>query len=200
MAVDFEGKQGISIGEIPEPDFRDFAGRFATSSEVGRIRTCLEAKPDDEGGVRPVIMGLIGCGTLCAAATFQFYRPKSADIGETLKLDSVIVDPALRRRGLAGLLIANCFHQFAADASRVLSGIYAHSVHPATVSLLGRLGFADPTPSGAPVSYLELEPGADRAFADQCGSRAREKLSHMSVQCALCRSSDPRARPWCRPR
>jgi len=188
------------MGEISEPEFLDFAGRFANSPEVGPIRTCLDDNPGDEPGVSHVAMGLRGCETLCAAATFQFYRPKSAEIGGTLKLDSVVVDPALRQRGFAGLLIANCFGEFAADTSRKFSRIYAHSVHPATVSLLRRLGFADPAPTGAPVSYLELDPAADQAFGDQCKSRIRHKLGQMRVQCELCRNSDRRARPWCRPR
>ncbi len=195
-----DSRPGLAIGEISEPEFLDFAGRFATSPEIGSIRTCLDDSPEDEPGVSHVVMGLWGCDTLCATATFQFYRSKSADIGQTLKLDSVIVDPALRRRGLAGLLITNCFGAFVADRSRIFSRIYAHSVHPATVSLLRRLGFADPAPTGAPVSYLELEPGANQAFVDQCASGIRHKISQMRVQCELCRKSDRRARPWCRPR
>lgn len=195
-----DSKPGMVIGEISESEFLDFAGRFANSPEVGPIRTCLDDNPDDEPGVSHVVMGLWGCETLCAVATFQFYRSKSADIGQTLKLDSVIVDPALRRRGLAGLLITNCFGAFVADVSRQFSRIYAHSVHPATVSLLRGLGFADPAPTGAPVSYLELEPGADQAFVSQCEARIRHKIGQMRVQCELCRKSDRRARPWCRQR
>lgn len=195
-----DSKPGMVIGELSEPEFLDFAGQFANSPEVGQIRTCLDDNPDDEPGVSHVVMGLWGCDTLCAVATFQFYRSKSADIGETLKLDSVIVDPGLRRRGLAGLLIAKSFGHFVADRSRQFSRIYAHSVHPATVSLLRRLGFADPAPAGAPVSYLELAPGADRPFANQCETGIRHKIGQMRVQCELCRKSDRRARPWCQPR
>ena len=195
-----ESKPGLIIRKIAKSDFLDFARRFADSPEVGPIRTCLDDDADDKPGVSLVVMGLWGCESLCAAAAFQFYDSKSDEIGETLKLDSVIVDPALRRRGLAGLLITNCFSEFVTDTSRKFARIYAHSVHPATVSMLRRLGFVDPPPIGAPVSYLELEPGAEKTFAKQCESQIRHKLGQMRIQCELCRKSDRRARPWCRTR
>ena len=49
---------------------------------------------------------------------------------QALKLDSVIVDHELRRRGLAGLVVARSFVDLILDQGRRIASIYAYSVHP----------------------------------------------------------------------
>ncbi len=117
-----------------------------------------------------------------------------------LKLDSVVVAPPLRRRGLAGVLVARGFADLVSGGVRNIVRVYAHSVHPATVLLLRRLGFHDPQVVGAPISDVSIEAENREAFLRACESRFRDQMNRMRLQCEFCRKGDRRARPWCTPR
>lgn len=192
--------QGPSIKEISEEEFRGFAKRHATSPEIGPIATSLDSGAKDEPDAERVLVGLWGCETLCAVACFHLYKSATDKTRLVLKLDSVIVPPPLRRRGLAGVLIARGFANLVADGMRNIVRIYAHSVHPATVMLLRRLGFSDPQAVGAPISDLSVEADDRDVFLRACETQIRDQMDRMRLQCAYCRMDDIRARPWCVPR
>ena len=194
-------KNGLTIGPITEDQFRDFARKFATSEEIGPIRTALDSDANVDEEVRRVLVGLSGCGELCSAACLLLYSSKM-DGGKShvVKLDSVIVDPALRRRGLGGILVTQAFSDVLAAASYNIRRFYAHSVHPATVHLLRRMGFSDPPPVGAPISSAAIEPGTEDEFVRKWEEQTRGRLEQMRLQCEFCRKGDRRARPWCRGR
>ncbi len=200
MAANSTDRRGLTIGEIDARDFKAFANRFANSPEIGPIGTCLDtdAHPMPEADLR--IIGLKGCDTICAAATFQLFDSKLDSNTQVLKLDSVVVDPNLRRRGLGGVLVAKTFGDMVGDTGRRITRIYAHSVHPATVALLKRLGFSDPPSVGAPITDTGIDDSTKVQFLDACQKQLRGRLEQMRLQCEFCRKGDRRARPWCQPR
>jgi GNAT superfamily N-acetyltransferase len=192
-------KAGLTITEIDALEFKAFANRYANSPEIGPIGTCLDsdAHPMPEADLR--VIGLKGCGRICAAATFQLFDSKLDPSAQVLKLDSVVVDPKLRRRGLGGVLVAKAFGDMVGDTGRRITRIYAHSVHPATVSMLKRLGFSDPPSIGAPITDTGIDESTKPQFLNACEENMRGRLEQMRLQCAFCRKGDKRARPWCRP-
>jgi GNAT superfamily N-acetyltransferase len=189
--------EGASIREISEQEFRDFAKRYATSPEIGPIATSLDSGAKKETGVERKLVGLWGCETLCAVACFHLYQSAVDKARLVLKLDSVVVAPPLRRRGLAGLLVARGFADLVSSGVRNIVRIYAHSVHPATVLLLRRLGFHDPQAFGAPISDLNIEAGNREALLQACETEVRDQMARMRLQCEFCRKGDKRARRWC---
>ncbi len=193
-------KDGSRIAEISPEDFRAFARHHATSPEVGPIQTSLDggvAKPDD---CDRMLFGLWGCDTLCAVACFHIYRSAQDKAQRVLKLDSVVVDDRLRRRGLAGLLVTQAFADLVADTALNIVQIYAHSVHPGTVCLLRRLGFNDPQATGAPISDVVVDGEAREAFLKNCETQIANHMGQIKLQCEFCRTGDRRSRPWCLPR
>jgi hypothetical protein len=191
---------GPKIAEISAEEFRDFARRHATSPEIGPIQTSLDAGVDKEIDFDRVLIGLWGCESLCAAACFHLYQSAMDKTRHVLKLDSVIVDSQLRRRGLAGLLVAQSFIDLVVDRVPRVSRVYAHSVHPATVRLLRRLRFNDPQITGAPISDISVEKDGREAFWKVCEEQIKGHMNQMKLQCEFCRKGDKRARPWCVPR
>ncbi len=190
---------GLEIGVVSEDEFRGFVWRHGTSPEIGRIGTYFDEHTPGHEVARLQLLGLSGCGKLCGVAccTLAGAAPDGAMGG---KLDSVIVDGALRRRGLAGLLVARSFLDLLAAAGAQVATLYAHAVHPATVRLLRRLSFSEPLPTGAPLSALRIGAG-DRDQVDaRLQSQIRDATARLKLQCALCRAGDRRARPWCLPR
>ncbi len=195
--ADTDTKTGLTIGEIDGEEFRLFARRFATSPEIGPIGTCLDSDAEPVPEAELHIVALKGCETICAAAAFQLFRSKHNSGAHVLKLDSIIVDPRLRRRGLGAVLVADSFSNFVKNSTKRVSRIYAHSVHPATVAMLTRLGFSAPPPVGAPITDASIDDETREAFLDACDSQTRGLLSQMRLQCEFCRKGDRRARPWC---
>ncbi len=193
-------QEGPRIAKISPEEFRDFAKRHANSPEIGPIKTSLDGGVDNEDGHDRVIVGLVGCETLCATACIHLHQSVHESDGQVLKLDSVIVDDRLRRRGLAGLLVAQSFIDLVLERGRRVASIYAHSVHPGTLRLLSRLGFNDPHANGAPISNINFENGDHDDFVKACNKQVQEQLVQMKRQCALCRVGDRRTRPWCLPR
>jgi len=126
-------QDGPRIAEISAEEFREFARRYANSPEIGPIQTSLDGGIDEPDDCDRVLAGLWGCDTLCAVACFHLYRSARDQARRVLKLDSVVVDNRLRRRGLAGLLVTQAFADLVGDAAHNVARIYAHSVHPGTV-------------------------------------------------------------------
>jgi len=194
-------ESGMKLGEMAPEDFRAFARRFATSDEIGPIQTSLDnGVAQDTSDYQRRLVGLWGCGRLCAAACFHIYPSSKDPDREVVKLDSVIVDHALRRRGLGAVLVAQSFADLVTGSVRRVARIYAHSVHPATVRMLRRLGFNDPQATGAPISDIGLDGSVRETFLKTCEVQVRAHVDQMRLQCAYCRKSDKRARPWCLPR
>ncbi len=193
-------QDGPRIAEISAVDFRGFARRHATSPEIGPIQTSLDAGVDKEIDFDRVLVGLWGCENLCAVACFHLYQSAMDKSRHVLKLDSVIVDTKLRRRGLAGLLVSQSFIDLVVDRVRRVSRVYAHSVHPATVRLLRRLRFNDPQITGAPISDISVEQDGRETFLKVCEEQIKSHMNQMKLQCEFCRKGDKRARPWCVPR
>ncbi len=192
-------QDGPRVAEVSAEEFRDFAKRHATSPEIGPIQTSLDAGVDKEIDFNRVLIGLWGCESLCAVACFHLYQSAMDKTRHVLKLDSVIVDTRLRRRGLAGLLVAQSFIDLVVDRVRRVSRVYAHSVHPATVRLLRRLRFNDPQITGAPISDIGVEEDDREAFLKVCEEQIKSHMTQMRLQCEFCRKGDKRARPWCVP-
>ena len=111
-------QDGPRIGEISAEEFRGFAKRYAHSPEIGPIQTSLDGGIDRPDGYERVLVGLWGCGTLCAVACFHLYPSARDEARQVWKLDSVIVDVRLRHRGLAGLLLAQTFLDPILDGAR----------------------------------------------------------------------------------
>ena len=193
-------QDGPRIGEISAEAFRAFAKRYASSPEIGPIQTSLDGGIDAPDDCERVLVGLWGCDTLCAVACFHLYRSARDQARRVLKLDSVVVDNRLRRRGLAGFLVARACADLVADAARNIARIYAHSVHPGTVRLLRRLGFNDPQVTGAPISDAHVDAEDREAFLKVCEAQIVNRMSQIKLQCEFCRKGDRRARPWCLPR
>jgi len=202
--------QGIEIKEISDEVFREFARNHATSEEVGRIATYMDEKGQAmEKPVEPApmgepirdkkiyLLGLFGCEKLCAATCCVLSRAQEAG-PYGCKLDSVIVDKELRRRGLATGVVAQAFLNLIEMPGAEISTFFAHSVHPGTVRLLRKWGFSDPPPVGAPISSLSVDDTSREALVDGLTRDIRELNVRLRLQCAFCQNRDRRARPWCK--
>jgi len=192
-------KPGLIIAEVPEDEFRLFARRNASSPEIGPIRTCVDSDAGPSTESERMVVGLRACDKLLAAASLQFFDSEREPDARVLKLDSIIVDPGMRRRGLGAILVGFYFGEIVTRSVKRISRIYAHSVHPATVRMLKRLGFGDPPPASAPITDISIDPEAREAFVRACESGVRGRLNQMRLQCEFCRKGDRRARPWCQP-
>jgi len=190
----------LTFAEIPAEEFREFVKRHATSPEIGPIQTSLDGGVDNPDDCDRILFGLWGCDTLCAVACFHLYQSARDKSQRALKLDSVVVDGRLRRRGLAGFVVARGLAELVADTPRNIVQIYAHSVHPATVRLLRRLGFSDPLATGAPISNVNFDGANREEFLKTCKVQIVSQISQINLQCEFCRKGDRRSRPWCLPR
>lgn len=195
MAMAAKEKEGLVVRAIDTGQFSDFARRHGKSDEIGPIATYLDdAKKKDAGG-KPWLFGLYGCDALCAVTCCLVSRAVEGD-WHTIKLDSIIVDQSLRRRGLGSVLVARAFSDIIREAEINVSHIYAHSVHPATVRLLRALAFNDPQPKGAPLSSIQFDDGGEE-FLRQCDQRIQALLKNLRLHCNFCRKGDRRTRRWC---
>lgn len=99
---------GLHIRTVTEAEFKSFARQHGTSPEIGRIGTHFD---DSEGKKETAVLRLLGlfsCGEPCGITCCTLQRA-STDQPFGGKLDSVIVDDRLRRRGIASLLVAKAF-------------------------------------------------------------------------------------------
>lgn len=197
LACKDDERPGLEIGPVDAETFRHFARRFGDSPEIGPIGTCLDHDARPNPDAEHTVVGLFGCGKLCAVACVSLFPSKTGEETRVLKLDSVIVDPTLRRRGIGALLVAQTFRDLVGDSGHRISRIYAHSVHPATVRMLRRLAFDEPQPTGAPISHVGIEGEAGAQFLRTCEEQIRTQLSQKRLQCAFCRTGSRRSVPWC---
>jgi len=202
MADPAEKKSGYELVPLTANEYREFAKRYARSDEVGPIATALDkgapAIDPESGKIALRLYGLYGCGTLCAVACLEPIAVRTGD-DHAVKLDSVIVHSRMRQRGLGGLIVTHAFADVATDPAFNVSRIYAHAVHPATVKLLARLGFGAPSPTGAPLSSIDLGEKGVAKFTESCRRVVAQQENYLKVQCTLCRSGNRRARKWCVP-
>ena len=186
----------LRFEEIAEVEFSEFARRHGTSSEVGRIGTYLDDHTDGDIHDAVHLFGLFGCERLCAVTSCTI-KQNANDQRQVAKLDAIIVDSELRRRGLAELLVCHAFLELLSDTKFDIERIYSFAVHPATIALLTRLSFSKPPATGAPICAIELDDLAHRRLRDVCQSRIRSKANHLRIQCALCQKNHKHAKPWC---
>lgn len=189
----------LQVREIPAGTFLDFAKLYGTSEEIGPIGTIFDKMSEIAENVQVYALGLYGCGKLCAVSACTVTHAHSDEPGG-LKLDSIIVDRALRRRGLAGFLAAKAFHQILSDPGQNLSTIFSHAVHPATVRLLRRMSFSEPPQLGAPISSLHLDNAERAELLAFCEIEMQRALERLNLECRFCEGGDRRARPWCQHR
>ena len=189
---------GLELGAVTDEAFRELARHHATSPEIGRIATALDSEraPGAPGHVHTI--GLSGCGKLCGVACCTVTESR-INGPHACKLDSVIVDSGLRRRGLAGALVTSLFIESLDDPDLGISSIYAHSVHPGTVRLLDGLSFQKRRARGAPISSIRLDPEGSHDLIARCRNRLRDISARLRLSCAYCLNGDGRARPWCMP-
>lgn len=189
----------LTFQTISEDTFREFARRHGTSPEIGRIGTYLDADCTAEAPGEPHLFALMGCGKLCAITCCTVMEHKT-DQAHACKLDSVIVDGTLRKRGLASILVAQAFVDLVTDPHLKISIIYSYAVHPATVQMLRRLSFSKPPPVGAPISSVHIDHANRERFIARCRSCIQAVSSQLKLQCAFCKVKDRRTVPWCLPR
>jgi len=171
---------------------------FATSPEIGRIATTLDDGRAPLAPGRSRTVGISGCGKLCAVACCTLVASK-IDESHACKLDSVIVDTGLRRRGLASALVSTLFVDSLSEPNLPISSIYAHSVHPATEKLLGGFSFRKGRAIGAPISSFQVDPVSRDRLLARCQDRLRGISARLRLGCVYCLKGDKRARPWCMP-
>lgn len=192
-------QDGLQILPVSVDDFREFARRHGTSREIGRIGTFLDDDKAEGGETRHHLFGLLGCGKLCAVVCCTVVGNR---VGEkhTCKLDSVIVDGGIRKRGLASILVSKAFLQLVTDNGLAISKIFSYAVHPATVRLLQQMSFSTPPPRGAPISAIFIDSSNHEQFVTACKLSVQSLTNKLKLQCAFCESRDKRAKPWCQPR
>ena len=115
MNLTEDSGRGLSIRTIEAEAFRDFARQFGTSEEIGPIATAMDKDAPLDPRVDRATLGLYGCETLCAAACLV--TTSTEDGAVVCKLDSVIVDQALRRRSLAKMLVTSTFSALATQSA-----------------------------------------------------------------------------------
>lgn len=192
------GSQGPAFQEISAAAFAEFTARHGVSPEVGRIGTYLDESVQAQPSGTLRLTGLTGCGKLCAVSSWVIAKSKIAE-AHVGKLDAVVVDQRLRKRGLATVLVADCLVRLMADPDYGLAAVYSHAVHPATRRVLRQLSFSEPPPVGAPLAVAHIDDTNRGAFGGRCKRSRDSILGWMKLQCELCASRDGRARPWCVP-
>lgn len=194
-----EAAEGLQFLRLSEELFRNFSRRHGTSEEIGRIGTHYDDGPGDKSLGTPVLFGLAGCGKVCAAVCCTLTTNPQND-GHSCKLDSVIVDGELRKRGLASILVTRAFLDLMEDRKFDITMFHSHAVHPATVRLLVNLAFSTPAILGAPLSSIQIDDGNRADFLRRCANTHRDGLNRLKLQCQFCRKRDRRAKPWCKSR
>jgi len=192
------GSQGLSFQELSREDYQAFARAHGTSPEIGGIATHFDGPAADEATGDVHLFGLFGCGTVCAAACCVVAPHASAGT-DVCKLDSIIVDPGLRNRGLAKVVVSQILEKVLTTPKYRISSIFSHAVHPATVRILRRLSFGEPPPLGAPLTSVRLDDGERERFRVKCRRAAEADLNNLKLQCILCREGNVQAKRWCRP-
>ena len=193
-------KQGLEISEVSRETFLDFIRRHATSEEIGRIGTCLDADRKNAPAGELLLLGLMGCSKVCAVLCCQIVDAGTGNASaKVCKLDSVVVHSELRKRGLATVLVSKAFAGLLDDGRYDFSRYYSHAVHPATVKLLAELGFTDPPLLGAPICALEIDDANREEITVAWRCAYLSAVDPLKLNCALCKSPRKQGRLWCTP-
>ncbi len=193
-------KQGLEMSEVSPETFLDFVRRHATSEEIGRIATCLDGDRNDAPAGELLLLGLTGCSKVCAILCCQIVDAGTGDAGaKVCKLDSVVVHSDLRKRGLATVLVSKAFAELLDDGRYDFLRYYSHAVHPATVKLLGELGFSDPPLLGAPICAIEIDDANREEMTTAWKCAYLSAADPLKLQCALCKNHRKQGRLWCTP-
>lgn len=194
-------KDSLAIVHLDEKTFCDFARRHGTSDEIGRIATFFDDAEKKSGNLHcpPRLYGLSGCGRLAVIVCLTVHD-NVGDDHQACRLDSVITDKTLRKRGLASLLIAHAFLDALADEELSISTLHSHAVHPGTVRMLKQLLFSNPPLKGAPLVTVYLTPDVKPKFVSTCEKIIQDRTSTLKLNCAFCLQGNKRkARYWCIP-
>lgn len=190
--------KGLTFRELSEAEYIAFAKDHGSSPEIGAIATYFDAKTKKQANADVHLYGLFGCGTVCAAACCVVVQHATIDT-RVCKLDSIIVDSALRNHGLGKVIVSKILGSVLGAPQYRISSIFSHAVHPATVRILSKLSFSDPPPVGAPLISVHLDEARRDQFLAKCQRVADSDLNNLKLQCLLCQQGSPKARRWCRP-
>lgn len=191
-----ETGEGLGVAPIAEAEFREFVRRHGSSDEIGPIGTYLDDAQREHTYGAPHLWGLYGCGDLCAVVCCTI-SPYQSGAGHACKLDSIIVHQSLRREGLGAALVCRIFQHLMEDARFDVTSIFSYAVHPATVRMLGRLGFSAPPPRGAPLCSLRIGADNRKQLATALNLKFQDTAKKLKLRCTYCLGRDRRSRPWC---
>lgn len=201
-------KESLSFARLDEETFCALARRHGTSDEIGRIATFFDddkkkdGKPSTKGSTLfcpPRLYGLTGCGRLGVAVCLTIHNNASDD-KQSCRLDSVITDSKLRKRGLASLLIAHAFLDVLNIPDFSITTFHSHAVHPGTVRMLKRMLFSDPPINGAPLITVQMTDEIKPKFVTACDLIIQERTNNLKLHCAFCLQGNKRkVRHWCVP-
>ncbi len=189
---------GLEIAEISADAFRNFARRFGSSPEIGPIGTYLDKGDDGAALAKARLLGLLACGNLRAVCCFTLDRSRTSET-YSCKLDSVIVHSSIRRQRLASLLVAHGFGKLVEAKDKIVSTVYAHAVHPATIKLLRSLSFSEPNLVGAPICALAVDSSTRDGFVARLKTREHAETTGLKLKCVQCIANRKGAVPWCKP-
>ena len=198
MANYSEASPGLEIGEISADEFRGFARRFGSSAEIGPIGTYFDKGDEDPAPDKVHLLGLRACHNLRAVTCFTLDESKTSET-YSCKLDSVIVHSGMRRKGLASLLVAHGFGKLVEAKDKIVSTVYAHAVHPATIKLLRSLSFSEPNLVGAPICALAVDSSTRDGFVARLKTREHAETTGLKLKCVQCIANRKGAVPWCKP-
>ncbi|NQV54592.1 MAG: hypothetical protein HQ503_01920 [Rhodospirillales bacterium] len=191
-----EENRGLYFAQVGRGNFDLFIARHAKSPEIGPIQTVFEQKITDDIERDIRLVGLYACGKLCAAAVGVLTKNKTND-QKSCKLDAIVVDQDIRRQGLAMLTVTKLFKDLLEDDEADISNFISHAVHPATVSLLNKLGFTDPPVVGAPVVGFKLTEDSAQTFSNKLNTNYLDIHNRLKLQCLKCLSGRAGMKPWC---
>ena len=167
-------RRGLDFVPVTREAYSAFIIRHARSEEIGPIQTILDGQAgglDGQaggGGERDIrLIGLYVCGKICATA-IAVLSPNKLDHRLSCKLDSIVVHRDLRRRGIAIMMATKLFKNLIEDPDLEIGNILSHAVHPATVRLLGALGFCAPPAIGAPIVNIKISGEAEAELLKIC--------------------------------
>jgi len=189
--------EGLSFQVVEKTLFKNFVLRNGRSDEIGPIGTVYDG--DDKKNSEIIHIALYGCGRLCAVACVVLHPGR---LKETIvcKLDSVVVDKGLRRRGLAKVIVLRLFLSALDNPETNVAGFLTHAVHPATVEIVNKLGFSKPPLMGAPLCAIQVDEDNKDELIKSYFAGYTSAITPLLTQCALCLAENAKANPWCKPK
>jgi len=183
----------LSLVPIPGMDFLRMLSRVGRSAEVGPVASqyAERLRADDE---MVGAFALVTCESRPAAISYGIH--KSPRGGMSARLDTVLVDPKIRRGGVGALVMALLFERLLTDLGEDLINISTMAVHPAVAHVVEAAGF-ERAPGRTPLYSMRL--GSDEAH-DSFAARNRTVLTrrqgYLKTQCLNCEHK-PWGKPWC---